>query len=77
MINTSKQAGAEHGQAQIELGLGFTSIMICCIELIYKRFYWLVCHQSLLSTSSQNQQLHSTISQYDNPKDPKSLQTTT
>ena len=29
-----KQAGAELGQAQLKLELGFTSIKICCIELI-------------------------------------------
>ena len=29
-----KQAGAELGQAQLKLELGFTSIKICFIELI-------------------------------------------
>ena len=29
-----KQAGVELGQAQLKLELGFTSIKICCIELI-------------------------------------------
>ena len=29
-----KQAGAELGQAQLKLELDFTSIKICCIELI-------------------------------------------
>ena len=33
----TKQAGAELGQAQIKLGLGFTSIKICCIELILQK----------------------------------------
>ena len=42
LILTVKQAGAELGQAQIKLGLGFTPIWICCIEFIYTRFYWLV-----------------------------------
>ena len=40
--NGGEQAGAELGQAQIKLGLGFTSIRICCIEFIYTIFYWLV-----------------------------------
>ena len=29
-----KQSGAELGQAQLKLELGFTSNMICCIKLI-------------------------------------------
>ena len=40
----NEQAGAELGQAQIKLGLGFTSIRICFIELTYKSLYWLVCN---------------------------------
>ena len=33
-----KQAGAELGQAQLKLELGFTSIKICCITLMITNY---------------------------------------
>ena len=40
-IQIKGQAGTELGQAQLKLRLDFTSIKICFIWLIYKRYKWL------------------------------------
>ena len=45
-----EQAGAELGQTQLKLELGFTSIKICCIKLI-------TYLHLLIYTTSRNQSL--------------------
>ena len=34
-----KQAGAELGQAQLQLALGFTLIKVCCITLMITNYH--------------------------------------
>ena len=36
--NMVKQAGAELGQAEVKLELGFTSIKICCVKLMTRLY---------------------------------------
>ena len=36
-----KQAGAELGQAQTQLELGFTLIKVCCIMLIITNYHYI------------------------------------
>ena len=38
---TDKQAGAELGQAQLQLGLGFTLIKVCCIILMITNYHYI------------------------------------
>ena len=40
MVKTEQQTGAELGQAQLKLELGFTSITICCIKLMTEKKVW-------------------------------------
>ena len=37
----AKQAGAELGQAQLQLELGFTLIKVCCITLIITNYHYI------------------------------------
>ena len=41
LIIRIKQAGAELGQAQLQLELGFTLIQVCCIILMITNYYYI------------------------------------